>query len=539
MSNSIKLFKRVPFDGVNAFPYFYHPSDLDTYLNTVTDYTAEIDFIRIGDDILINKSYNEAIEYGYGALIIGNRTYFITVTDVKVTKNTAVYLSYTVDWVTTLRYEQRLQFGRSHLIKSTDAYPNKCDQAIQPSDMRVTNVYPITSSDYLESDPLGWGGDALQTYLIISYINKEGAHKVVTSPLSDGYHAVPLLIDDVYYSSLDLYDIDIGIVTDCLGIAPQDVTGMWVSPIQPHGGLTNGDATRQTHGDTKRYWYELLGFASDVEYNLVHRLRGFDLAADHMTEYYITDNMNNILYKLPIGRKLIGIDCMVRTSYSAAYAYFILHFEGGMLNDVYDVTDLASMALESSTFTVACPTVDYLNDTYKNWSTGLKEIEITERKIQRNKALTQGIGGSALTGALGSTAGTPGAALGLAGGLGSAFLSYGVDTYYESEVNEIEDARYRAQPDTVIPGIYMIPFASAVSLRIIEVSAVPDDVTRYEAEINGFGARCNIPAEAWVPRPGAYKFADVEILADVPYNIKQTIKAKFQNGIKFIDIRGE
>ena len=164
----------------------------------------------------------------------------------------------------------------------------------------------------------------------------------------------------------------------------------------------------------------------------------------------------------------------------------------------------------------------------------MKGVEIEERRIQRNKNLAQGIGGAALTGAIGAVAGPVGAVAGVAGGIGGALLSSGVDYYYESDIQRLEDRKYQLAQDEIIPGS-LIP-NDGFTITAYQLSASYDDIVRYNAEITNFGADCNLPLSSWTPTPGAYKFADGEIIADVPYSIKQAIKNKMTSGIKIVGV---
>ena len=165
----------------------------------------------------------------------------------------------------------------------------------------------------------------------------------------------------------------------------------------------------------------------------------------------------------------------------------------------------------------------------------MKGVEIEERRIQKNKALVSGLGGSAITGAIGGASGSPlGAGLGVAGGGASAFLSYGLDTYYESQINSLEDRKYQLAQDTMIPGGFLLDVFHTLS--IVDLTASDEDIARYDDEISNFGADCNLPVSSWTPSIGAYKFADIEVIADVPYGIKQNIKQKMQSGIKLVEL---
>ena len=140
-----------------------------------------------------------------------------------------------------------------------------------------------------------------------------------------------------------------------------------------------------------------------------------------------------------------------------------------------------------------------------------------------------------MTGALGATAGPVGAAMGIAGGIGGALLPFGVDHYYESNIQRLEDWRYQLTQDEIIPGS-LIPNADGFSITAYQLSASTDEIARYNAEIMYFGADCNLPLSSWTPTIGSFKFADVEIIADVPYGIKESIKHKMTNGIKIVGV---
>ena len=140
-----------------------------------------------------------------------------------------------------------------------------------------------------------------------------------------------------------------------------------------------------------------------------------------------------------------------------------------------------------------------------------------------------------MTGAIGGAAGGPvGAAVGAAGQITASLVSYGVDTYYDNKINVLEDQKYQLMQDTMVPGSFLM--TGNHNYQIIQLSAYSDDMGRYVAELSNFGADCNLPMSSWTPTPGAYKFADVEIVADVPYNVKQAIRNKMISGIKIVGV---
>ena len=504
----LRLYKGVSFDGVSVFPYFASKSAFDTYLEGKQTYCQDVHFNRIGEPILLNLSYDDAIGYSYAALKTAEKTYFLTVTEVSVNENNRVYLGYTVDWYTTLFYEGEISFRRCHLIKSTSADPKKYPQSISPRDMRLTSRRTLLGDP---QDPA-----TVLNGLLISYVTDDAKSSLgyIYSPLM-GYSAVREVGGR---GSISLQDVYSGGLTSITGIAPKDIVGIWYLPY-----TASFYAMRKEQNDV-HYWYEfdLYGPSSTHVLNAT-------LSTDAMNMGVITDPSGSILYSVPYGRTLERIHYRIVASWTQVFAELFFIYENGIQSSNSYNT------VENSSILVPCPQVDFNNDTYANWASGMKGIEIEERRIQKNKALVQNIAGSVMTGAIGGASGSPvGAAAGVAGQVATSFVSYGVDTYYENKINALEDQKYQHMQDTMVPGSFLM--TGNHNYQIVQLSAYSDDVGRYAAELSNFGADCNLPVSSWTPTIGAFKFADVEIVADVPYSVKQAIKTKMISGIKIVGV---
>lgn len=504
----LRLYKGVSFDGVSVFPYFASKSAFDTYMDGKQTYSQDVHFNRIGDPILLNMTYDDAIGYSYASLNTGERTYFLTVTEVSVNENNRVYMGYTVDWYTTLFYEGEISFRRCHLIKSTSADPKKYPQSISPRDMRLTSQTTLLGNPDQPSKVLNG--------LLISYVTDDtkSALSYIYSPLIK-YSSVRET--NGTRESISLQDVFSGGLTSITGIAPKDIVGIWYLPYSvSYLGM-------REVGTDDHYWFELdFGPSWSRELNV-------SLTTDAMQMGVITDPSGSVLYSVPYGRTLKKIYYRIVSSWTQVFAELFFIYENGIQ------TGKSLNAVENSSILVPCPQVDFNNDAYANWTSGMKGIEIEERRIQKNKALVQNISGSVMTGAVGGAGGGPvGAAAGVAGQVATSLVSYGVDTYYENKINALEDQKYQHMQDTMIPGSFLM--TGDHNYQIIQLSAYPDDMARYAAELSNFGADCNLPLSSWTPSVGAYKFADVEIVADVPYSIKQAIKSKMISGIKIVGV---
>ena len=501
------LYKGVAFDGVNSFPYIASKTAFDTYLAGKEQYSQSITYNRIGDPILINEDYDTAVGYGYGCIDTGTKKYFIIPDAVTVNENNRVFLHYSVDWYTTLKYDDGISFHRCHLIKSTNADPKKYQQSIQPIDMRLTSRKTLLGDP---QDPV-----LVLNGLLISYVTDDTKSSLsfMYSPLM-GYSAVK----DGTRKSISLQDVYSGGLTSITGIAPKDVVGIWYLPF-----TARYDGMRKEVTD-HYYWYEFDLYGPSQTHAL-----DVTLSTDAMSLGVITDPSGSVLYSVPYGRKLKRVHYRIVTSWTQAFAELFFIYEGGIQSSD------SQNAVENSSILIPCQQVDFNNDTYANWASGMKGIEIEERRIQKNKARVSNVGNSVIAGAIGGASGNPvAAAAAAAASIASAVASYGVDTYYESDIGRLEDQKYQHMQDTMVPGSFLM--TGNHNFKLIQLSAYSDDIGRYAAELSNFGADCNLPLSSWTPSVGAFKFADVEIVADVPYSIKQNIRQKMLSGMKIVGV---
>lgn len=509
----LALYKNLDFDGVNTFPNIGNKATFDAYLAIKEQYSQPITFNRIGDPILLHLDYDTAMGYGYGCLDTGTKKYFIVPDAVTVNENNRVFLSYSVDWLTTLTYDNEISFGRSHLIKSTDADPLTYPQGIQPIDMLVSSSEKIKFNNGLEGNPYNQ-----EIIVIYTEPDAEGTVRWAWSPMNDGFY------HDYSYNRRGLMPDDIydGMFLSLFNIPPDNVLAVFFVPA----GFHNISSTTYTSID---YAYANNTFlqAHISVYTGLDASATISLATPITTDStkagVITDTQGTIIYTVPYGRTITSIKVVLHATLSQCYIELIFN----------DGTDKVAKRAENSSILFSCDRIDYISDAYKNWSFGMKGIEIEERRIQKNKNLVSGIGNSVITGTIGGATGSPiGAAAGVVGGIASAVLSYATDTYYESKVNVLEDRKYQLTQDTMIPGSFVEPgFFHAIQLE-----APASDIARYDAELLNFGADCNLPVTSWAPVPGSFKFADVEIIADVPYSIKQNIRQKLLSGIKIVSV---
>ena len=522
------LYKNLDFDGVNTFPHIENKATFDTYLAGKEQYNQSITYNRIGDPILLNIDYDTAIGYGYGCIDTDTKKYFIIPDSINVNENNRVYLSYSVDWFTTLKYDNEITFGRSHLIKSTDVDPLTYSQSIQPIDMR------ISSHTLFDDTTIG--------EIHVAYTTADDQSKVrwVLSKAKNGYsYFIEGVMVDMPDSTvltttgytLGVSEIMNGLLHQACGILPANILGIFYIPYTSASTSYGGQyATKYADiGDRRHIWYELdEDFVSPA---FSRKNKDFNITSNTMHSAHLIDRYGSIIYTVPYGRTLKRV--VYKPILTVSSCYIAIEFIYNTPPALADPSAIKSA--ENSFMLYMCEKIDFNNDAYANWASGLKGIEIEERRLQKNKALVSNLSNVGTTTALGMGAGGPiGAAVGAVGGLISSISSFAIDTYYENDVNALEDRKYQLAQDTMVPGGFLPGLSS--TLAIVVLSASPSDIARYDAELSNFGADCNLPVDSWTPAPGAYKFSDVEIIADVPYNIKQGIRQKLISGIKIVDV---
>ena len=530
---TLKLYKGVDFDGVNSFPDIPTKAAFDTYLAGKQQYSQSVQYNRIGDPILIQKGYDVAISYSYGCIDTGAKKYFIIPDAVTVNENGRVYLSYSVDWYTTLKYDSKISFGRAHLIKSTGVNPLSYSQSIQPIDMRVSSVIPFDTS---------LGNLTNVGEIHVAYTTADASSKVkwTLHRVENGMSIVDSVLvigEDHIVTNTSGFTIGVsqimnGFLYSVCGIAPANVLGIYYIPYPcsdtQYQGAYLGKSKKV--GDVTYIWYELdeLFHTPPVS----RKNMDINLTSTTMHTVHLIDRYGGIFYSVPYGRTLRRI--VYKPVMTASACYIAAEFFYDTLPA--STTDPSSeKSAENSFVLYMCEKIDYNNDSYANWASGLKGVEIEERRLQKNKALVSNLSGTAVTTAIGAgTAGPVGAAVGAVGSIASALASYGIDTYYESDINRLEDRKYQLTQDTMVPGGFLSRLYP--TLAIVVLSASPSDIARYDAEIDNFGADCNLPLASWTPAPGSYKFADVEVITDTPYSIKQGIRQKLLSGIKIVDV---
>mgnify|MGYP000853097706 CR=1 FL=1 len=512
---TLKLYKGVVFDGVNSFPDIPTKATFDAYLAAKQQYSQTVQYNRIGEPILIQKGYDVAISYSYGCIDTGTKKYFIIPDSINVNENGRVYLTYSVDWYTTLKYDSKISFGRSHLIKSTGVNPLTYPQSIQPIDMRVTSGEEIKHL-YGPSD------HSYSKEMLIYYTKPDESGDVewAFSPMGASF-STP------FTYGLNERDIMSGLFLDVLGVPANNILAVYYVPIAIHDTSSAGFTSTDYEYETGKYKRVYKPFsATTSEYN-THVDLSSPLTTDTTHIGVVTDTYGGVIHTVPYGRTFSSILFTITQTITQCFLEIKMKYSPNL------TLNPAQRNAENSSVLYTCERMDYISDAYKNWAFGSKGVEMEERRIQKNKNLVSGIGNSTITGAIGGASGNPiGAVAGIVGGIASAAMSYGIDTYYESKVNVLEDRKYQLAQDTMVAGSFM----RDGYLNAIQLEAPASDIARYNDEITNFGADCNLPVSTWVPAVGAYKFADVEVIADVPYSIKQNIKQKMMNGIKIVDV---
>lgn len=554
MKRILKLYKNLSFDGKSRFPLI--TSSFINSMNSNVDVSVEINFNRIGEDILLNMPYDEALKYNYGSISSDKFVMFFTIERLFVNEENRTYMSYAIDWYTTLMYANKISIGRSRLIRSSRVSANEYPQDIQPIKLETVAKKELKFTRSINFNNLGrellcWQKPS--SSIVITYADVNNRIHYLVSPLVDGLHT-----SATYYEhhtpepsisfnvrSLTLEDILNGELfklkyyptaahPEAETILPNSIIGIWYVPFLALFGEIKYSTTAifryGSQSDPGYFLFDfLIGNSRGVNYSANI---DFDFYTDDMHFASVNDRKGNVIFTLPFGTNASSVNITLETSLTDL---FISVFFNG--NNKINSKAIGMCA------TVRCERVAFINDTYRNWSSGIKQIEQQERSIQINKNAAGNAGMLPVTGAIGYGAGVgtpqgPGlaAGVGMLGSFAATAIGWAVDRYYEPKINALQDAKYKLLPDEVISGDMVADLTDFAFLNVVMTTASSSDLSRAAKEKSEFGCNCNQPIASWTPATGVFQFADAEILGDVPNSIKADVVSKLQNGIKIVSV---
>ncbi len=377
-----------------------------------------------------------------------------------------------------------------------------------------TYFYPVFMN-------LSNGGGATRCYFRIS----EGG----TVKNADG-----ISISSIYYGNFDEF------ISNVIGVAPEAINGVWLSPICPFVdetqitgtgdsasplilGSVNPEGETGSQGGVAR-----LGTAQKE----IRRIKTFvnPLTSTEETRYVLVSTDGVKLLDLPYGFTVSSVTITLVIEPDGPY--FEISFKDSTYGNLEGLTvnvPLLSFPVNTNAFN------SYVYS-------GQREYDRQMRTVRSNADVWKSSASGGSTGALFGAVGPVGALAGSAAGMTPGLVSYGVEMLYENDKQqELSDRLQAAQPSTMIlSGNALISYLREYSFVI--KSIVPDDYSAAQitATRNQFGVSvdelmtsCDALIRTTSPT-GYYNIQNLIVGGDIPVSAKRWIKQKFQTGVRLI-----
>lgn len=261
-------------------------------------------------------------------------------------------------------------------------------------------------------------------------------------------------------------------------------------------------------------------------------------------QFILTDLDGSVVGNVPWGLTLKDYTYRVVVSATSAYAQF--RFDG--LNS----------SAEGLQFSIPLPPLDITSNSWSEYTySGQRDYDIEQRKIARDRALVEGLGGALAGGAQGAMLGglkesqtfLPSTAtimnasmfglLGAGASVAGSLINYGSATHYNDRLQSASDMLQAKQIDSIVTGgngCDWLYHGRPYQLR----SLVPDDysLTRYDENVALNGIEVSEPERVCSTlifnARGPLRIENLVVGGPIPAEAKQYIKQKFNDGVRLI-----
>lgn len=450
----------------------------------------------------------------------------------------AVRVTWTVDYWRT--FSGSAVFGAGTVTRCPDATYKRPYQT-QPRRWvysKKEDIYPLGSNP--ETFP-AW-------YVIVSYNDRVydsttqsfTVTKINTAFWSCGLGAGEgVMINNVLYRAPSLPEVFLGEMKDILGIPPEAINSVFISPVPPDQPSITSPSDYITHTDSqglKRFAY--LAHAPYQGATYTHDL-ATTYTSDDTHKTVLIDPTGAIVYTLPWGMSVSRISISADAGTSAMTIK--VSFLSGSSEDNKG-TMLASEARMVSIPLINAPVNSNGFASY-NFS-GQREYDMNVREIQRQEKM---IGGLSNVGMSAIGGGIAGKGLGaIAGGISSGAalaLDYHYSGIFNDRLQEETDKLYANQIPSLIQGAGGIaPFTSdttsVIHWYIVELEADSVSSAEYSQHIANDGYTVEVPvssASSFITAGGALQIQNLMITGNIPPASKTYIKNILSNGVRIVE----
>ena len=260
-------------------------------------------------------------------------------------------------------------------------------------------------------------------------------------------------------------------------------------------------------------------------------------------QFVVTDLDGSVVGTIPWGLTVQSYTYRCVISASSGYVQF--RFDG--LNS----------SAEGLQFTIPLPTLDITSNSWSDYVySGQRDYDIEQRRIARERALVEGLGGALSGGATGAMLGglkesqsflpsdrsianaTAFGFLGAGASIAGSLINYASAGYYNEKLQSASDMLQAKQLDNITTpgnGCDWLYYGRPYQIR----SIVPDEysLARFESDVSLNGIVVSEPTAdctALVHGTGPLAIENLIVRGNIPAEAKQYIKQKINNGVRLI-----
>lgn len=443
-----------------------------------------------------------------------------------------ITILWSVDWWRS--YSGNITFGSGMVIRCTDG-DHKRPYPTQPRKWKVTKSELLCTS---RSDHLTY-----PYWVIITYTVKVSNAIVSIDTLfwqCNFSTAKSETIGGTTCQGVPLNQVFNGEMIGLLGLDPEAITSIYISPYPPDVATTSGAYTHSSGGTTYFAYRSYYNSGSPGSSAFINEYESSDLK-----KAVIVDPNGAIIYTLPWGESIDHAYYVIDTG-TVGCNLDILVYKGSVIPNGVDNAPIGKTA---SLPCIAAPLCSNGWSSY-NYS-GQRDYDIQMKKIQREENAIKGAlgaGTSMIGGGIGGAMVGKGVGAGVGAGLaaGTTIFSAGLNMLmsekYDDEYQKVTDQLYANQASSVLQSAGGIAFINTVANTgnwyIMQLEADDTSAAEYAADVGLNGYETNIAASdvtSYVTAGGALQIRNLNLTGATPPQAKQYIKSKLETGVHIIE----
>lgn len=357
-------------------------------------------------------------------------------------------------------------------------------------------------------------------------------------PLDD-----PLSQTDRKVRGVSLTEIMLGEIDELLGIDPDDIISVSLSPFAPSGVIISSPQSPTGGTGTSAdpmTWSNAVALSKTAMsayayFEATSETRSYTASFTGVTgtetdRYVLAGMQGEKLLDLPYGMYINGANLQLYNEPDGPYIE--VTFRDGSLGN-----------LEGCTVNVPLPSLPVNSNAWSSYVySGKRDYDIEMRTITSNTNAWRNSGGGAATGAMMGAFGPAGLALGVAGGAAGGMITYGVEMLYTNDEEQKQEDRLAAnQPSSLILSSGSLQAAyRGYGLRLWKLT--PDSYTLTQISntrsnsgisVDEILASCETIVKTTLPT-GYYSIKNLIISGNAPKEAKDYIKKKFDAGVRLL-----